>query len=589
MAGRAFLLLTGQTEFCIDNHMKNNRFLGGTFTLSLLLILLLGQGFGIFIFILLAQSGLIDSLKEKVVFLAAYQGVLVMFTVLLIISAFNRKIKSPLSDLNAAVNSAGAGDLTVAIRPSENPEIAVLIVGFNSLISRLKDTIKKLFSTTNDVTTAIEQTNLIIDRVTEGTHNQVDATKAVISAIEDANKSQKEILEGTQSLGGFSEENFSSLVQLNATSEEMTESSEHLFQNVSDAYSTIAEISSAAKTIAKSTEELSTSTEEITASIDQISANIKEVESSTKESASLTALVREIASDTGMITVADSMEGMEEIIKSVDKTIELANTLKTKSTDVEKVLTVIDDVTKQTNLLSVNAAILASQAGEYGKGFSVVAKEIKMLADRTASSAKEITGIVEAIQNGITEMTHVAENSKIKVTNGNALVVKTGEGFREVINSAQKSAEMAKTIQSATKEQVNGIVQMKESMDMIFLMVENVTKSTSEHETGSEHLVSVTGKIKEISETIKRGMKEQTSGIHLISKNLELTNERIKHIADISSKHGKVNEDVLSAVQKIEGICNSTLTIAQEISASFNTLLQEAEVLRSDMKGFKFE
>ncbi|MEF9437342.1 MAG: methyl-accepting chemotaxis protein [Candidatus Mariimomonas ferrooxydans] len=569
--------------------MKNNRFLGGTFTLSLLLILLLGQGLGIFIFILLAQSGLIDSLKEKVVFLAAYQGVLVMFTVLLITSAFNRKIKSPLSDLSAVVNSAGAGDLTVAIRPSENPEIAVLIVGFNSLISRLKDTIKKLFSTTNDVTTAIEQTNLIIDRVTEGTHNQADATKAVLSAIEDANKSQKEILEGTQSLVGFSEENFSSLVQLNATSEEMTESSEHLFQNVSDAYSTIAEISSAAKTIAKSTEELSTSTEEITASIDQISANIKEVESITKESASLTDLVREIASDTGMITVADSMEGMEEIIKSVDKTIELADILKTKSTDVEKVLTVIDDVTKQTNLLSVNAAILASQAGEYGKGFSVVAKEIKMLADRTASSAKEITGIVEAIQNGITEMTHVAENSKIKVTNGNALVVKTGEGFREVINSAQKSAEMAKTIQSATKEQVNGIVQMKESMDMIFMMVENVTKSTREHETGSEYLVSVTGKIKEISETIKRGMKEQTSGIHLISKNLELTNERIKHIADISSKHGKVNEDVLSAVQKIEDICNSTLTIAQEMSASFNTLLQEAEVLSSDMKGFKFE
>lgn len=569
--------------------MKNNRFFVNTFTMSLFIIFLIGQGFGMFLFILLAQGGLIESLNEKVVFLAAYQGVLLLVTILLVTASFNRIIKSPLSDLNVAINSADAGDLTVAVQPAKNPEMAALTIGFNSLIAHIKDTLKKVFSTTNDVSAAIEQINLIIDRVTGGTHNQVEATKAVLSAMEDADKSQKEILESTRNLGEFSEENFSSLVQINATSEEITASSEQLFQASSDAHSTIAEMSSAAKSIAKSTEELSTSTEEITASIEQVSANIKEVENSTRESASQAELVKEIASDTGMLNVADAMEGMEEIIDSVDRTLELVNNLKAKSADVEKVLTVIDDVTKQTNLLSVNAAILAAQAGEYGKGFSVVANEIKTLADRTASSAKEITGIIESIQNGIAEVTLVTENSKIKVTNGNALVIKTGEGFSEVINSAQKSAEMAKTIRNATEEQVKGIVQMKESMDMILLMVEHVTKSTREHETGSEHLVSVTERVKNVSEVIKRGMKEQTAGIRLISKNLELTNTRIKQIADIASKHGKVNEDVLCAVQKIEGICNSTLTIAEEMSASFNTLLQESEILRKDMKGFKFE
>ncbi|MEF9426826.1 MAG: methyl-accepting chemotaxis protein [Candidatus Mariimomonas ferrooxydans] len=584
-----FSFLKGQSGFSVESAMKKNGFLVNTFTISLLIILLVGQGLGVFLFILLAQGGLIDQLNEKIVFLALYQGVLLIITLLLVTAFFNRTIKSPLSDLNAAVNDVDAGNLTIILQPAKNPGIAALITGFNSLTTHLKNILKKLFSTTNNVTTAIEQINLIIDRVTKGTHNQVEATKAVLSAMEDADKSQKEILESTRNLGEFSEENFSSLVQINATSEEITESSEQLFQASSDAYSTIAEISSAAKSIAKSTEELSTSTEEITASIEQVSANIKEVENNTRESASQTELVKEIASDTGMINVADAMEGMEEIIDSVDRTLELVNNLKTKSGDVEKVLTVIDDVTKQTNVLSVNAAILAAQAGEYGKGFSVVANEIKTLAGRTASSAKEITGIIESIQNGITEAMLVTENSKIKVTNGNALVVKTGEGFREVITSAQKSAEMAKTIRNATEEQVKGIVQMKESMDMILLMVEHVTKSTREHERGSEHLVSVTERVKDVSEAIKRGMKEQTAGIHLISKNLELTNTRIKQIADVASKHGKVNEDVLSAVQKIEGICNSTIIIAEEMSVSFNTLLQESEILRREMKGFKFE
>lgn len=568
--------------------MKNSKSLATKFTILLLMILLIGQ-VGFVLFILSIRGSLVGLLNEHMVFAVIYQGILLSVVVLLVSIFFTRNIKKPLSDLSVAVSKAGAGDLTVIMQPTKNPEIAALIKSFNSLIARLKNTLQKLYSTTNDVTVAVKQINLIIDKVSEGTHNQVGVTEEVISAMEGADKLQKGILEDTQNLTGFSEENLSSLMQIKSTSEEITESSEQLFQSSSDAYSTIAEISSAAKAIAKSTQELSTSTEEITASIEQISANIKEVEDGTKESASLTSTVREIASERGMLTVADAMGGMEEIINSVDKTLELVRDLNLKSEDVEKVLTVITDVTKQTNLLSVNAAVLAAQAGEYGKGFSVVADEIRTLANRTASSAKEITDIVESIQKGITEVTNVTENSKIIVENGNTFVIRTGEALNDVIESAQKSAEMADTIQRATEEQVRGIVQIKESMEMIMLIVEHVTKATHEHEVGSEHLVSVVEKVKEVSETIKKGMQEQTSGIHLISRNLELTNEKIKHIADATSKHGKANEGTLFAADKIRAICNNTLTIAQEMSASFNTLYQEAEALKRDMKEFKFE
>jgi methyl-accepting chemotaxis protein len=280
---------------------------------------------------------------------------------------------------------------------------------------------------------------------------------------------------------------------------------------------------------------------------------------------------------------------MDEIIDSVDKTLELVRDLNIKSKDVEKVIEVIADVTKQTNLLSLNAAILAAQAGEYGKGFSVVADEIKTLADKTASSAKEITDIIKAIQNGITEVAHVTENSKIIVENGNALVIRTGEALNDVIEGAQKSAEMANTIQKATKEQVKGIVQIKESMEMITLTAEHVTKATHEHEIGSEHLLGVSEKVKEVSDLIKRSMQEQNVGIRMISKNLELTNEGIKQIADGTSEQGKTNDDILSAAERIRVICHNTLVIAQEMVASFNSLYQESEALSKDMEGFKLE
>jgi len=526
-----------------------------------------------------------DRLFEHSVFAVMYQGVLLIIVVLLILS-FNRNVKKPLLELRAALRRAGEGDLAVTIQPTGNLEIDELINGFGALISRLKKTLQKLHTTTNDVTAAIRQINLIINKVKEGTHNQANATAEVIMAMEGSDKYQKDILDNAQNLGEFSDENLTSLMEINVTSEEIKNNSEELLRSSSATLSTVAEMSAAAKAIAQSTDELSASTEEIAVSIEQISANTKQVESSTNESSALTNKVRDIASGSGMLTVADAMGGMDEIISSVDKTLSLVMSLQTKSRDAEKVLTVIADVTKQTNLLSVNAAILAAQAGEYGKGFSVVADEIKMLADRTAASSKEIIKIIKSIQKGISETTRVTENSKRIVENGNSLVVKTGEAFREVINSAQKSSEMADSIQGSTKEQLKGIMQINDSMEMIRIVVEQVVRATHEHDIGSDHLLNVAEKVKEMSEGIKRSMLEQTSGISLISKNLELTNERINNISSATSKHSQANELIMTAASTIGTICNETLTIAEEISVSFDTLYQEAETLKKDMEEF---
>lgn len=530
-----------------------------------------------------------DEIFKRIIFAIIYQGILLIVVILLVSGFFNRNIRKPISDFSVAVSKVAAGDLTVTMQPSEDRGMAVLAKGFNSLTSRLKNTIQKLYSTTNDVTMAIKQINLIIDRVTDGTYNQLNATEEAISALEGADKAQKEILDNTQNLSGFSEENLSSLFQIRSTAEEIAESTEQLSQSSSDTYSTIAEMSAAVKAIARSTEELSTSTEETSASVEQITTNLKEVGNSTKESTGIAAEVREVASGLGMMAFTDAIDGMEKIEEAVNKTLELVRNLGMKSKDIEKILSVITDVTKQTNLLSVNAAVLAAQAGEYGKGFSVVAGEIKTLADRTASSAKEITNIVKSIQRGIAETIHVTEDSKRTVDDGNVLVMKMGDALGSVLNVTHKSYEMTNTIQRATEEQVRGVAQIKEAMEAMTLTVEQVTKATHEQEIGSEHLVGVAEKIKEVSELIKRGMQEQNTGIHLISKNFELTNERIKHIADASSEQGKTNEEILSAAEKIKAICNNTLTIAQEMAVSFNTLYQEAEALKRDMEGFKLE
>jgi methyl-accepting chemotaxis protein len=530
-----------------------------------------------------------DEILKRMIFAVIYQGILLVVVAVLVTNFFNRNIRKPMSDFSVAVNKVGTGDLTVIMQSADEYELSILAKGLNSLIARLRNTVQKLHSTTNDVTMAIKQINLIIGKVNEGTYKQLGATEEVITALENVDHSQKKILESTHNLSGFSEENLSSLFEIKSTAEEIADSSEQLFQASSDAYSTIAEMSAAAKAIAKSTEDLSTSTEETSASVEQIGANLKEVENTTKESARLAAEVREVASDKGMMSMSDAMDGMEKIEEAVDKSLELVRNLGVKSKDIEKILSVITDVTKQTNLLSVNAAVLAAQAGEYGKGFSVVADEIKILADRTSSSAKGITNIIKSIQMVIAETAHVTENSKHIVSRGKELVIKIGGAFGSVLEGAQKSSEMTKTIQRATEEQVRGILQIKEAMQMIVMVVEQVSNAAHEQESGSEHLLGVAEKVKEISDIIKRGMQEQNTGIRMISKNLELANDRIKHIDEATSEQGKTNENILSAAERIRSICNNTLLIAQDMSASFSSLYQEADNLKRDMERFKLE
>ncbi len=518
-----------------------------------------------------------------------HQLILSVVIFFVVIAFFGINIRKPLLSLSSASDRLSEGDMSVSLKSANSLEFAALMESFNSLVGQFKGTIRRIHSTVSDVTMAIKQINLISNKVIKGTDDQLTATHEVIAAMGSSEEAEKDIISNTQNLSEFSEENLSSIIEIKSSSEEISESSEQLFQVSSDSYSTIAEMVSAAKEISKNTEELSVSTEQISASIEQISANTKEVDESSKESANFAAKVREIASEQGMLTVADAMAGMEEIITAVDTTLELVRSLKSKSKAVEKVLSVIDDVTKQTNLLSVNAAILASQAGEYGKGFSVVADEIKTLADRTQASAKEITGIIKSIQKGVEETTNVTEKSKIIVENGNNLVVKTGEAFREVINSAQSSSEMASNIHRATEEQVRGVTQIREAMDLVMRIVEHVTAATHEHEIGSEHLIGVAERIKGISEVIRKSMQEQTAGVYIISKNLELANEKIKQIAGASSRHGQASEAILLAAEKISGFCGGTHSFTEEMRTSFDILHKEAEALLTDMERFRFE
>lgn len=504
-----------------------------------------------------------------------------------IVKFFQRKVGRPVKRINEALAKATAGDLTVEISEFRDDELGSIANGFRFLIDRLAAALNRLRSMSEDVSMAINQLTLTFRNVTQGTQKQTESINNVIASIRHANESHKQTTEDVGKLVDFSNENVTSLLEMKATADEIALSTGKLFKAIENAYFVVAEVSQPAKVIAENAEEASSAVEDTSASIEEINASVKEVESNAKESARLVSNTRAILGGQGIDAVSDAINSMDTLVAEIKSSSEIVSRLSGRSADIEKILKVIKDVTVQTNLLSLNAAILAAQAGEYGKSFSVVADEIRGLSDRTAASTKEISNIIKTIQSEIADAVKAINSSMNIASESHTLVYKSGEDMSRALEVSRTSAAMAEAIERATEEQAKGLKQIAVAVENIRKMMEHTAKATQEQQKGTAHLLESVSDVKDAADIVKRGAEEEAAGIKAVSMNLELADERIKQIGEATSSYQKVNDSTAAAMEQMRAIEMTTVKDVEEVSISLTTLFNEIELLKKEMSAFK--
>ena len=528
-------------------------------------------------------------LSKNMIVILLYQVALLFCAVFVMMLLFRRNIKDPVFSINKAIEKITLGDLLTPVPDLGENEIGGIAKGVAFLEERLSRIIGKMNATAVNVSMAIKQVDYTYKNVIEGITSQTNAVKEVIRSIQHATQSQSEISESTERLSNFSAENVSSLLEMKETSEEIAFTVQRLFKATEDSYSVVVQMNQSAKAIAENSGNTSSAVEDTSASVEEVGASIREVEEHARDSSRLAEHVQEVTSGAGMMSVVNAIEGMENISVEVKKSAEIIQRLGIRSGDIEKVLSVIKDVTEQTNLLSLNAAILAAQAGEYGKSFSVVADEIRGLSERTSNSTREIGVIVKTIQKDIRDAIHTIDSAQEKVEERNSLVVKVGEALREILNAAIQSTEMTKAIERATGEQSLGLRQITDAVEDIRKMMGSVAKSAKEQDNALTYLLEGTSEVKEVAELSKRGAFEQVEGTKLISRNLELANERISNINEAVLNQKKLNAGIIDAMDKISNIGTATVRDMEDVSVSLKTLALEIKTLQADMEVFKIQ
>jgi len=517
--------------------------------------------------------------------LIALTGILFLGIALQIL--LRRTVIEPISKLASVTNRISEGDLTQTLEITSMDEIGLLASATNDSIFHMGDMIKGI----NDISRQVERVSdqIVKDskRLVESGEIQLGSIETITGSIEELNAAIRGIASSIEGLSSSAEQASSSILEMSASVDEVAHSTIELSSSVDNTSSAIEEMRASVKEVAESVEVLSNASEETSTAVEEINATIKEVETASKESARLADKVKEEASRLGMASIEKTIEGMKEIKEKVEKTAEFINRLSKRSEEIGKILNVIDEVTDQTSLLALNAAILASQAKEHGKGFSVVAEEIKDLAERTASSTKEIGDLIVSVQREAKGAVEAMDEGLVKVDEGVKLSKEAGESLRQILESSRKSSEMAMSIERATVEQAKGVRRVVESMDRIREMVVHIARATSEQAKGVEQIVIASEKMRDITQQVRLATSEQSRASKQITQTVELVTEKIQDIARAIEEQ-KVGSDLI--VNSIEGaryLPRTNMDIAFEIGRRIDALTKATDLLKAEVGKFK--
>ncbi|MDP7146278.1 MAG: methyl-accepting chemotaxis protein [Pseudomonadales bacterium] len=234
---------------------------------------------------------------------------------------------------------------------------------------------------------------------------------------------------------------------------------------------------------------------DVSGSVDGLAVSIDRVSTNAAESTAVAERSVEIANK-GAEVVQNTINGMDQIRGQIQETSKRIKRLGESSQEIGDIVSLINDIADQTNILSLNAAIQASMAGDAGRGFAVVADEVQRLAERSGAAAKQITALVQTIQSDTNEAVISMAQTTSEVVEGTRLAQDAGVALGEIESVSKSLAEIIESISKAARQQTASAGTISDSMKSIQEITSQTTEGTKSTATAVGNLAKMTNELR---------------------------------------------------------------------------------------------